>query len=504
MGGVRKLFISNIGFERFAENIYNTTKDMKDQSFVDIIACREYLMQQFKFASKLSKVSSISLTDNCELRIRTRDLFISDSSTGILRKFFVGKWRITTTPSGYYHFTSMNVKELGFYSGVWGDGTVHPHISGRSGHGCLGNAEAPLQYYLKIGAIKTLVIYILGYLESVNINDSAGIELGHCKEVALDDEGNVLHDEDGNYKFITNEFNREGDYHISTTSQYNVDKEHHEYITGSSGCCNGCNKLYNMKYLVRTSNNQVVCENCKEHMKTCSICGGISMKVIHDNVNDLDYCDGCCSTWFTKCRLCNDYIFPKLDKDNIEDSLIQLKETRIKKQNIIYIIKDDRISVRNVCDSCMDILKKDKLTIKPVVFNKVKTTKKLASMPINVPYNKYRYRCISCGAQTPIESLVPDNIGTIGYNRGACCDCHTMPSNIAMNTSYLYRLINKVIRRDFIKVTTHIDTNELTVHVLPYNIKAGTWLPRAAFKDQSVWENIKEGEIIKYNIEGRE
>lgn len=505
MGGVRKLFISNTGFDKFADVVYNTTKDNKDQAFVDILACREYIMRQFKLASKLPKVSSISLTDSGELRIRTRDLFISNSDTGKLRKFFVGKWKIVATPDGDYVFHSMNKTELGFYSDIWGNGTVHPHISGRSGHGCLGNAEAPLQLYLKTGAIKTLAIYIIGYLESVNINDSAGVALGHCKEVALDEDGNVLHDEEGNYKFIQNEFDREHTHTIANTTATNVDKEHHEYITRNYGVCTGCNKVYNVTYLSPVGNNTgiYVCEDCKKNLKTCPICGNLATKTIHDPVNDMDYCEDCVNTWFHKCKLCNDYIFPELDKDNIEESLMKLKDLDMRKQNTVITLRRDVLYISYVCNSCLDILKGDKLEkIKLPTFKKVEVDNTLASLEMEIPFDTYKTKCYSCRADINVENLAVSNIAAVDQN--VCGHCLMLPSERVINAVSKYRMTDKYIRDKYVRLSTHIEDNNIVIHVLPYDDKIGILLPRAAFKDSTVWNTIKEDETIKYNIEGRE
>lgn len=505
MGGVRKLFISNTGFDKFADVVYNTTKDNKDQAFADIIACREYIMRQFKLASKLPKVSSISLTDSGELRIRTRDLFISNSDIGKLRKFFVGKWKIVATPEGDYVFHSMNKTELGFYSGTWGNGTVHPHISGRSGHGCLGNAEAPLQLYLKTGAIKTLAIYIIGYLESVNINDTAGIEVGHCKEVALDEDGNVLHDEEGNYKFIQNEFDREHTHTISNTSANNVDRIHQEYITRNYGVCCGCKMSFNMAHLNNVGNNigEYVCNDCKENLKTCPLCGNVAMKTIHDPVNDMDYCEDCVNNWFHKCGLCNEYAFPKLDKDNIEQSLMRLKDVEVRKQGITIISRRDILYVQHVCSCCLDILKGDKLEkIKLPTFKKVEVDNTLASLEMKIPFDTYKTKCYSCRNKTSVENLAVNSIASVEQN--LCGHCLSMPSERMINAGSNYRMTDKYIRDKYVRVSTHIEDNNIVIHVLPYNDKIGILLPRAAFKDSAVWNTIKEDETIKYNIEGRE
>lgn len=502
MGGIRKLFISNKGFDNFAESIYNTTKENKEQAFPDIIACRDYIMSQFKLASKLSKVASISLTDNGELRIRTNDLFISDSSTGKLRKFFVGKWKVTTTVDGAYYFSSANKKELGFNSDIWGEGTVHPHISGRSNYGCLGNAEAPLQLYLKTGSIKTLVIYILGYLESVNIQDSAGVSLGYCHEVALDDNGNVLHDENGNYKFISNEFDRERNHKVTTAISPNVDTIHHEYITCNGYVCDKCRKGFNKTYIRRDTNGNYYCKECIKDMKTCSLCGQVAVTHIHDNVNDLDYCENCANTLFNKCTFCKEYMFPKINKDDLENEIIRIRHIANLKNNFIIARKDNFMRLATCCDSCKSLIMGDKLnSIKPIKFNRLQVANTLVDMPEEIPLNKYRRRCSGCTAAVPVENSVTYSI--TGSDTG-CSTCATPSDNNAKASSISYRLNNKYLKDNFVKVIARIEEDSVAVHTVAQKNRQGVWLPRAVFKDQSVWKTIKEDETIKYKIEGRE
>lgn len=504
MAGVRRLFINNNGFDKFTENVFSTRESMKDEAFADIIECREYVMKQFKLASKLPKVSSISLTEDGEIRIRTRDLFISNSETGILRKFFVGKWKVTIALAGEYRFYPLNKNELEYDSGVWGSGTVHPHISGRSHQGCLGSAATPLQLYLKAGDIKTLVIYVLGYLESVNIDDAAGSELGYCKEVALDEEGNVLHDEDGNYKFKSNEFDREHHYRIATTVSSNVDLIHHEYITVNYRKCDMCGHTFNASYTEILEDGECVCKDCSKDMKRCAICNKLTGKVVHDNINDMDYCENCATNYFGKCSYCDDYIFKPLDKEDIMGSIIKLTRESEKKNNYLLVktSTDNGMHTKRVCDACKDIIEQDKLPVtKMVNLKRIKIENPMAEVLTDIPFNKFREKCDGCSILTPVESLVMSDV--ISKNIMCSSNMHA-PTDYYIQRSFSWKLYDRYLKDNYIKIFTSVEDNEVTIHVAPYNNAKATLLPRAAFKDKDVWGKIKVDDVIKYKMEGRE
>lgn len=139
---MRKLFIDNEGKSVLANKIMKFYENNNEARFADVIEAQDYLVKELDIAKNIRGVESISIPKSGNMRVRTTDLFITDSSTGIVRKFFIGNWIIEFTTGNQIKFYSQNKKELGFHSSIWGDGTVHPHISGRSNRGCLGSAEA--------------------------------------------------------------------------------------------------------------------------------------------------------------------------------------------------------------------------------------------------------------------------------------------------------------------------------------------------------------------------
>lgn len=139
---MRKLFIDNEGKTVLANKIKSYYDNNNNECFADIIEAQDYLHNELEIAKNLRGVEYISIPKSGAMRVKTTDLFISDSSTGIVRKFFIGKWIIEFTTGNQIKFFSQNKEELGFRSDIWGDRTVHPHISGRNNRGCLGSAEA--------------------------------------------------------------------------------------------------------------------------------------------------------------------------------------------------------------------------------------------------------------------------------------------------------------------------------------------------------------------------
>lgn len=148
---MRKLFIDNEGKTVLANKIKNYYDNNNEARFADTIEAQDYLVKELDIAKNLRGVESISIPKSGNMRVRTTDLFITDSSTGIVRKFFIGNWIVEFTTDNQIKFFSQNKDELGFHSSIWGDGTVHPHISGRANRGCLGSAEARASSILASG-----------------------------------------------------------------------------------------------------------------------------------------------------------------------------------------------------------------------------------------------------------------------------------------------------------------------------------------------------------------
>lgn len=525
MGIGRKLFIDDVGLDRYANRVYKDSLDDDNRNYADVIECRNYIMQQLKLASRLNNVQSISVLQSGIIRIRTRDLFISNSDTGILRKFFVGKWKIECDYYFNLKFRSCDIQELGFHSGCWGDNTVHPHINGRNAEGCLGNAAAPLNLYIRNGDIKAFAIYAIGYLTSVNIGDSAGRYLGSCKEVKLDEDGNVMHDEDGNYMFIENEFNANNTKCISTVFSTKVDTKHHEYITENSSTCKICGNPFNMDKIKPFRFNDTgtcfICDDCSDNIKTCDCCHSIITKddkIKSIEVNGVTICSNCVQKYLYTCVLCDTVILPDVDitKDNVKEILVSNKSNiDFNKTHTVYYSKPsqhygNKLKVTHICTSCKELAHTNEMVKNNIImFTKAKLNNSYVNvLRDNIPYNTYKMICTNCGNRPHVFEVDNYVENMIIMNKNIRLD----------NSCYLQELHNgNKISSDTHKATLGMYTNLLPVHEGgklkikiydndKYGIRSsGICLPRILFTDTTKWAIDKDRvRTIEYNEDTNE
>lgn len=192
-GGVRKLFISDEGLIEYARYTLNKRGiTLTEDSLAEEIARLKASLQK---VVKKKHIKSISIRGTGEMSIKTNQLFISTSDTGILRRFPIGSWEIVLRVEHDVLFKAQEKSIYAFNSGCWGSDTVHPHISGRTSHGCLGSAEGNIYKSHQRGDIEVLISLLIGYLTSVNIYDAAGKYLSRCLECELDDQGNPILEE---------------------------------------------------------------------------------------------------------------------------------------------------------------------------------------------------------------------------------------------------------------------------------------------------------------------
>lgn len=331
-GGVRKLFVDEQGLRAYAIEVVDNKHLESTQENVQAECMR--IKTELKRAVSKKDIRSISIRGNGTMVIRTNDLFISTRETGVLRKFAIGSWEITMR-LGYEPYFKANDLKYAFDSGCWGANTVHPHVSGRTHHGCLGNTEGNIYKSHQRGDIVVLISLLIGYLTSVNVVDGAGKYLSRCVEVELDDEGNPILVEDGpgvfNYKWKeANEFiqtNKERNYRSSVTTNYSnpVDLEHHEYLLHEyDRKCEMCSTVMNSWHLTKL-NNSYVCSKCKDNVKVCDICGGMWFKSTGlANDEGTLFCKDCAYTYEYKCNYCNNYILPNGTPEEVKNKIADM------------------------------------------------------------------------------------------------------------------------------------------------------------------------------------
>ena len=491
----RKLFINDAGLDRYARSVMKNTQDNEEEAYADIIECKEQIKEQLKLTANMPKIISISIIEDGSIRFRTGDLFITTGDTGRIRKFFVGKWEVEVDIYGNYKFKSKNKEELGFRSGIWGSNTVHPHISGRDGHGCLGNAQTPLQLYLKTGSVKALAMFILGYLESVNIEDSAGRYLGACKEVKLDENCNVMHDENGNYIFIENEFNRMGVWRVSSAQRNTVDTIRKEYVTERSKTCFSCGNGFNadiMETVMKDGETCAVCPECKDKYKKCDLCGEYTTSV--KDFNGVSICDHCLKAFFPKCSVCGVYIVPKdITKDNIDDVLKNnLLNYDYLRNTLGYTEQDGNVNRVGVCDTCKDIVHRSaNLKDYFVKFKRAEVSERLFDVLQEIPVRTYKVTCDLCSSP---EVYAEQTVYTFYNDKVACVK--DVPA-LLLNHSYnsvrqrFIDLSNKYIKDNMIKIAVGLEPNgHFGVKEVPLECKGGSMYNKAMLTSEDKYKEL--------------
>lgn len=345
---------------------------------------------------------------------------------------------------------------------------------GRTNEGCLGNASGPIVMYVSEGDIKALAMYLIGYLESVNLEDSAGVWLGSCKEIAIDDDGNPLHDEAGNYIFIANEFSglEENCRYVTRNYSQRVDLSKGEYLTSDAHSCDCCNEPHNAEYFHEVR-GALLCDNCFENTLICDCCGNICKKdtaIVKDNII---ICKKCAVRYLPKCVLCGEYIMPdNIDKDNLKKQLILLRRDYDfkKKYHIIYNVDNVNIILTSICDSCKEEIKGTPVENKIIMFTKQKVDKDYVTvLKENIPVNSIYKRCNCCGSQYLIENMVPYVDGNM-Y-------CSSCLHNKYMNGNTIDDTISESIINDYIKVTMFNKKDGISIKRFP---KSDFFISRSA------------------------
>lgn len=241
-----------------------------------------------------------------------------------------------------------------------------------------------LQAYWQAGSFSGAITVAIMYLESVNLDDGAGIWLGYCREVALDDDNNVIHTEDGNYLFVSNEFDRANkDYgYERKVSGYgkHVDIDTHEYLTyGTTHKCSSCNMYKNAWHLTRTEDGEYLCEHCKENVAKCSCCGKeiYNKDKLVEIREGVSVCSSCALEKTYTCSLCG-------NKQLINnDDIAWATRQGTKYHSLIY----KQSGLVDMCPSCFEVLKDKEVLRNRIVaaFTRAKVTKELVKVNNSIP-----------------------------------------------------------------------------------------------------------------------
>jgi hypothetical protein len=146
------------------------------------------LLKEIETIKNNKKVEEIFFADNGNLLIDTGELFVrvvcEDKK---VRRYRMGRYRIDVNlGNGAVKFFNRNIENI--RKSMW-DNCHHPHVN-PSGNGCLGNASTLIAECIMNREWAILADVLINYLESVNIDDGAGIYYTNWDEV--DAEGKTL------------------------------------------------------------------------------------------------------------------------------------------------------------------------------------------------------------------------------------------------------------------------------------------------------------------------
>lgn len=192
-----------------------------------------------------------------------------------------GQFDFTISDVGALHFTQLieSCKRKSY----WSDKDLHPHISGGSGRGCLGNLEELVATGVANNDPFTAVYAIMEYLKTANVDDAAGAYYYYWDEV--DEEGNIIPaSEAPGRMFCPNCNAKYNDPEASEDIVGEYDEDEAEVNLHYCDKCNkqGCSDCMNFN----THGYGTICNDCRDSMWWCEYCGGY-----HDSGIDRYECD---------------------------------------------------------------------------------------------------------------------------------------------------------------------------------------------------------------------
>lgn len=412
----RKLYIDEDGLGEYANLVQ---KYMNDKYNTGTTTDNEKakIYTELKLAVENEKIKSIIVNKEGYITIKTNELIITEPI--LKRKFYVGSYEIKCHFYGTFKFKSTSEfrNELAFRSGCWRGKTVHPHINSFDGHACLGNAETPMLLFIQQGEIRALISIIIGYLETVNINDSAGKYIGCLPELELDESGKpILLDE--NAEYIT------GKYIIRTDNEFAGEEEEQykairgitkskAYAISGSKYCECCGQLFNSWEIDNhISDYGWVCDDCYKNLKVCDVCGRLIKKEDdYAEYNGATYCYECKNNYLVECSQCGETITSvtkeQLDALPSNQDKISLLNDSIKSYS--HYVIDNELNDKNiyVCDNCKPTIPNNPVLSKLLINDKIETTYEVNK--INVIDSNKRCDCKRCGSYFSIGKMFRRN-----------------------------------------------------------------------------------------------
>jgi hypothetical protein len=168
--------------KRFYDNLIVKRKavDLADER---IESLQEKFIKDLDLIASHDKVSDLQVK-NGRFHIFTEDIVIYDPRRN--KYYFGGQYEIIINMDN----TDVKFKGGTPRQGYWTGHDPHPHVSGSSSRPCLGNVSGTIAELCSRSEIYALTLVCIDFLESVNIEDSAGAKVTRWDE--CDETGKLL------------------------------------------------------------------------------------------------------------------------------------------------------------------------------------------------------------------------------------------------------------------------------------------------------------------------
>lgn len=147
----------------------------------------DFIIKDLDLIINLETVSDIHIRNN-KFIIYTNPLIIYATNGD---KYYGGKYRIELNidhADVTFHAMENNTKK-----GYWTDKDPHPHVNGDNGSPCFGNVASTIAELCSQSQIYALTLVCIDFLQSVNMNDAAGIKVRNWD--IIDENGNIVETE---------------------------------------------------------------------------------------------------------------------------------------------------------------------------------------------------------------------------------------------------------------------------------------------------------------------
>lgn len=181
MENARKLIRSAVLNIKMQEDMLNTNGD-------SIAKLQDMLNKELAVMRSNKNIKKIDINDNGDILIYTNTIYSNvKGRDNVIRRYRFGEYLVQVGAStGTVKFTNMNKEDM--RKSYWNSGrseAPHPHIS-ENGNACLGNASTLIMDCVDRYQWGVLADVLINYLESVNIEDSAGKHYWKWEQVDAD------------------------------------------------------------------------------------------------------------------------------------------------------------------------------------------------------------------------------------------------------------------------------------------------------------------------------